>query len=90
MSIRASRIGRSRPATPAAFIDEYYEKLRQVAPQLEMDFSFSEDCVMLHDMAHPSAIRRGKLYSTKEIEDGVFIIVGDFERRVQKFLEGGR
>jgi hypothetical protein len=85
---KARRIGPSRPANAREFIEEFYPKLRQVAPQLDMDFSWTDKAVLLHDMSIPTAIRRGVLYTEKEIEDGVFVINGDFERRVAKFLEG--
>jgi hypothetical protein len=77
------------PMSAARFCEEFLHKLKQISPDLEMDFSFDNDAVMLHDMRRPNSIRRGKFYTSQEIKDEVFIIKGDMERRVRAFMEKG-
>jgi hypothetical protein len=87
MMPRASKLGKKK-LEPIDFIDQYYDKLKKLSGILEMDFSYSKDAVIVYDMSIPNAPRSFPLYTSKEIADGVYIIVGDMERRIEKFLGG--
>jgi len=74
--------------TPGKFVEMYAERLKLLDDALDMDVCWAKDsAIMLHDMRRPNAIRQGILYTKAELEDGVFEIVGDMERRARKFLQ---
>ena len=48
------------------FVEEFYPLLRSVSQELEMDFNFHKDGIVVHDMGIPSAIRSSPALITRE------------------------
>jgi hypothetical protein len=74
------------PMTGMRFVDEFYPTLKRLDRALEMDFSFVDQAVFLHDMRTPSAIQRHKLYTVKELMEGPPEGPSDFEEKVRRVL----
>lgn len=63
-------------------------RLRTMGVPVEIDFSWQKDAIVAHDMRRPASIRVGTIYDRRDLENGVYMLKGNFERRVRSFLEG--
>ena len=79
-----------RPIAPADFIEKYAPEVREMAGDMaDIDFSFKQDAVVIHDLRKPAAIRRGILFTSVEIRSGAHDSLGEIERRVSEFMNKG-
>ena len=77
-----------RPAPPRTcrdFLDEWNPQLKDIAPDMELDFSWALDGITATDMRTPSALRTRLLYRKSEVENRADQD-GDFKRRVGAFM----
>lgn len=70
--------------TMAEFVEANLDRARDLG--IEIDYSFTHDAIMAHDMRKPANIRVGVLYSRSEIMDSLYRFPGNFEKRVNAFL----
>jgi hypothetical protein len=73
------------PRTCRDFLDEWNPQLKDIAPDVELDFSWSLDGITATDMRTPSALRTRLLYRKSEVENRADQD-GDFERRIGAFM----
>ena len=74
------------PRTCRQFLDEWEPRLKDIAPDVILDFSFSLDGVTATDMRSPSALRTRLLYKKSEVEARLDQEAGDFVRRIGVFM----
>lgn len=55
--MKAKKPAPPEPMTFMRFVDEFYPALKKISTQLEMDYNFKENAIVLHDMRVPSAPR---------------------------------
>jgi hypothetical protein len=71
---------------PSELMREWAPHVRSLNPMAELDFSFSKDAIVICDMTVPNALRYGVLYTRAEINDGLYKLAGDIDRRVNAFM----
>lgn len=78
------------PRTCRQFLDEWEPRLKDIALDVILDFSFALDGVTATDMRSPSALRTRLLYKKSEIEARVDREDDDFVRRIGIFMGSAR
>lgn len=74
------------PRTCREFLDEWNPQLKDIAPDIELDFSWALNGITATDMRVPSALRTRLLYRKAEVENRADHEPGDFKRRVGAFM----
>lgn len=75
-----------KPKQPAELIREWAPLARSISPMAELDFSFSKDAITICDMTVPNALRYGDLFRRAEINDNLYKLPGEVERRIRAFM----
>jgi hypothetical protein len=71
---------------PADLVREWIPLVRDIDRFAEIDFSYRDDAITICDMRAPAALRWGILYRRHELQDNLYKIQGDLERRVKEFM----
>jgi len=74
------------PMQPADLIRQWAPLVHAWEPMAELDWSFNQDAITISDMRVTNALRYGVLYTRHEIEDCLYKIDGDLERRLKAFM----
>jgi hypothetical protein len=77
------------PLTPAEFLERFAPLLRQwFGGDVEIDFCWSGDAIMIFDMRAPSHIRAETLVTAAELDEAAKFN-DEIKRRAKAFLEKG-
>ena len=76
----------TRTRTCREFLEQWAPRLRAMTESAELDYSFRDDAITITDIRIPSAQRTGVLYTRHEVEDYADKAPGDFEFRLDAFL----
>ncbi len=78
------------PMTPAEFVERFSPSVRKwFNGEAEIDFSWMDAAIVIHDMRLPAKIRRGVLFTCEEIASGVASRDGEPEFRARGFMAKG-
>jgi hypothetical protein len=86
MPAHAKKTPVEQPKQPAELVREWNQAVRAINPMAELDFAFAADAITICDMTVPNALRYGILFKRAEINDGLYKLPGEIEKRVRAFM----